>query len=172
MHFGAYVQLAASLGLPFAVITDWDPLNGTKPPLGRVRTMDIWDAYVTINRQPKLTAEQRAHWNATDFVTFSTAWAAAGIFLNEQTFETSIVREPILRSTLLDILDEQGFGSIRTTRIAVWRSGEPVDPGQLLAMIADIGKGRLSAKLAKKLPDSLIPPPYIASAIQFVADRV
>ena len=78
---------------------------------------------------------------------------------------------PNLLPVLLTILDEQGFGPKRTARIAAWRSGTQVDPDQLLAMIADIGKGRLSAKLSKKLPN-VAPPAYIASAIQFVASRV
>jgi putative ATP-dependent endonuclease of the OLD family len=30
-----YVNLAAALKLPYCVITDWDPLDGSKPPLGR-----------------------------------------------------------------------------------------------------------------------------------------
>jgi putative ATP-dependent endonuclease of OLD family len=56
--------------------------------------------------------------------------------------------------------------------IAAWRNGTvPVDPAQLLAMVADIGKGRLSAKLAKKLT-GLTPPAYIEHAIQFVVSRV
>ena len=37
-------------------------------------------------------------------------------------------------------------------------------------MVADIGKGRLSAKLARK-GCSLTPPDYIKSAIEFVVDR-
>ena len=36
-NFGPYVKLAEALGLPWVVITDWDPLDGTKPPLGRSR---------------------------------------------------------------------------------------------------------------------------------------
>ena len=51
-HFGSYVKLAASLGLPFAVITDWDPLDDTKPPLGKVRTLDIWEAYASATGRP------------------------------------------------------------------------------------------------------------------------
>lgn len=172
VHFEAYVKLAASLGLPFAVVTDWDPLDGTKPPLGKARTLDIWDAYAMVSGRPKLTAQQRAQWEAADFGAFSAGWSAEGIFLNVQTFEISVASEPTLLAALLDILDEQGFGSVRTKRIAAWRSGTPVDPAQLLAMVADIGKGRLSAKLAKKLPGGLTPPPYITAAIQFVASRV
>jgi putative ATP-dependent endonuclease of OLD family len=172
VHFESYVKLASSLGLPFAVITDWDPLGGTNPPLGKARAMNIWDAHASVSGQPALTADQRAHWQATDFAAFSAGWAEAGIFLNEQTFEIAVANTPTLLTALLDILAAQGFGSIRTKRIAAWRGGAAVDPAQLLAMIADIGKGRLSAKLAKKHPGGLVPPPYIAAAIQFVASRV
>lgn len=172
VHFEAYVKLVGSLGLPFVVITDWDPLDGTKPPLGKARTLDIWDAYSGVSGRPKLTPAERANWQAADFAAFNAGLAAAGIFLNEQTFEVAVANEAELLKALLDILDEQGFGSIRSKRIAAWRGGTPVDPAQLLAMVADIGKGRLSAKLAKKLPGGLTPPAYIKAAIQFVADRV
>ena len=45
IHFERYLKLAASLGLPFSVVTDWDRLDGTKPPLGKARTIYIRDAY-------------------------------------------------------------------------------------------------------------------------------
>jgi putative ATP-dependent endonuclease of the OLD family len=134
--------------------------------------LDIWDAYASVSGQQVLTAEQRAEYNASDFNWFSESGKQWGIFLNDKTFEVSIANTPALLDTLLDILSEQGFGSIRTKRIADWRSGTPVDPAQLLAMIADIGKGRLSAKFARKLPTGPHPPAYIAAAIKFVADRV
>jgi len=170
-HFDPYVKLVGALGLPFAVVTDWDPLDGTKPPLGKTRALGIWDAYCAVSGTTPLSPSDRAMWEAADYPTFSAGWAQAGIFLNEQTFEVAIANTPHLLGTLLDILDEQKFGAKRTGRIAAWRSGTAVDADQLLAMIADIGKGRLSAKLAKKLP-GLAPPSYIASAIQFVASRV
>lgn len=172
INFTPYVKLAASLGLPFSVVTDWDPLDGRKAPLGKARTLDIWDAYVSVSGKEVLSAEQRTYWDSTDFATFSKGWASAGIFLNDQTFEVSVANTPDLINTLLDILSEQGFGSVRSRRIADWRSDTPVDPAQLLAMIADIGKGRLSAKIARKLSSGQQPPAYIAAAIKFVADRV
>lgn len=172
INFTPYVKLAASLGLPFSVVTDWDPLDGSKPPLGKARTLAIWDAYASVSGKEVLSAEQRTYWDGSDFATFSKGWASAGIFLNDQTFEVSVANTPDLLNTLLDILSEQGFGSVRTRRIADWRSGTLVDPAQLLAMIADIGKGRLSAKIARKLSSGQQPPAYIAAAIKFVADRV
>ncbi|OIN52484.1 ATP-dependent endonuclease [Pseudomonas azotoformans] len=172
VNFAPYVKLAGSLGLPFAVITDWDPLDGTKPPLGKARTVGIWDAYCAVAVGARqLTPENRTWCETADFDSFSKAWASFGIFLNDQTFEVAVANTPGLQGALLDILDEQGFGSVRSSRIKAWRTGTPVDPTQLLAMISDIGKGRLSAKLASKLT-GLTPPDYITSAIKFLASYV
>ncbi|MCE9784087.1 ATP-dependent nuclease, partial [Shewanella algae] len=66
-NFAPYVKLAASLGLPFAVITDWDPLDGTKPPLGKARTLEIFDAICEVYGQAPLTHAQRANWDNVDF---------------------------------------------------------------------------------------------------------
>ena len=170
-NFTPYVKLAGSLGIPFAVVTDWDPLDGLKPPLGKARTLDIWDAFCGVSGTAPLTPEQRQAWDAAVFDDFSAGWAKAGIFLNEQTFEVAVANTPGLLGALLDVLDEQGFGPKRKGRLDAWRLGVDVDPEQLLAMAADIGKGRLSAKLARKVA-GLAPPPYIASAVEFVATRV
>jgi len=172
VNFNPYVKLAGSLGLPYAVVTDWDPLDGTKPPLGKARTVGIWDAYCEVNPAAKtLPPEGRTWCETAQFAEFSGAWAPCGIFLNDQTFEVAVANTPSLQGALLDILDEQGFGSIRSGRIKAWRSGTPVNPAQLLAMVSDIGKGRLSAKLTSKLP-GLTPPGYIAAAIAYVVSRV
>ena len=171
VHFSSYVKLAAGLGLPFAVVTDWDPLDGKKPPLGKARAMDILDACRAATGGAPLTAEQRARWGDVDFPEFSKQWAMAGVFLNEQTLETSVANEPSLRGPLLDVLADQAFGSVRMARIKGWRGGEPIDGAQLLAMVADIGKGRLAAKLAKNGLGRLTPPAYIEAAIRFVAGR-
>ncbi|GAO91699.1 hypothetical protein PSA5_03300 [Pseudomonas syringae pv. actinidiae] len=153
VNFNPYVKLAGSLGLPYAVVTDWDPLDGTKPPLGKARTVGIWDAYCEVNPAAKpLPPEGRTWCETAQFAEFSGVWAPCGIFLNDQTFEVAVANTPSLQGALLDILDEQGFGSIRSGRIKAWRSGTPVNPAQLLAMVSDIGKGRLSAKLTSKLP--------------------
>lgn len=171
VNFTPYIKLAVSLGLPYAVVTDWDPLDGKKPPLGKERTFGICNAHREVSGLQILTPAERAQWEHLDFQAFSHFWEPCGIFLNDQTFEIAIAQTGPLLEALLDILDEQGFGSIRTARIKAWRTGAPVDSGQLLAMIADIGKGRLSAKLSKRLP-GLKPPTYIASAIEYVASRV
>ncbi|WP_316186693.1 MULTISPECIES: ATP-dependent nuclease [unclassified Bradyrhizobium] len=172
VNFSPYVKLAESLSLPYAVITDWDPLDGSKPPLGRKRTIELWQDMLEVRRQPALTTAQTAEWESKTYADFAPAAAKSAVFLNDRTFEVSIANTPALLGPLLDILDQQGFGSTRTGRIAAWRAGTaPVDPAQLLAMIADIGKGRLGSRLSKKMI-GLAPPQYIADAITNVANRV
>jgi putative ATP-dependent endonuclease of OLD family len=153
------------------VITDWDPLDGTKPPLGKKRTLDLWQDILAVRGLPLLTPAQLATWEPMDHAAFSVNAAKSGIFLNDQTFEVSVANTPVLLKPLLDILGEQDFGSVRTGRIAAWRAGAAVDAPQLLAMIADIGKGRLGARLAKKSV-GLKPPAYIESAINAVVGLV
>lgn len=170
-NFKPYIKLAANLGIKFSVITDWDPLDGTKPPLGKARTLGIYDAWCEAVGAPPMNPTDIASWEKADFKTFSEGWDDLGVFLNEQTFEISVANTPDLRDALLAILTEQSFGSVRTKRIESWKAGQNINSDQLLAMIADIGKGRLSAKLAKKAI-GLPVPEYISSAIKFVADHV
>lgn len=151
VNFEPYVKLAGSLGIRMAVITDWDPLDGSKPPLGKARAISIWDAFCAVRPENyKLSAEWKAWFVDKGFEECSDVWKKAGIFLSPQTFEVSVANTPILKDALLNILDAQGFGSLRSSRIASWRAGQDPDPGQLLAMISDIGKGRMAAKLKKK----------------------
>lgn len=170
-NFRPYVKLATALNLVFSIVTDWDPQTDGSPELGRKRTLDIYRDYLEMTQAAAVTPAHWQQWEAADFVSFSGAFSQFGLFLNDHTFEVSVANTPTLRDPLLDVLDAQGFGSIRTKRLKSWRSGTPVDADQLLAMIADIGKGRLSAKLAKKA-GGLAPPDYIARAIKFVVDRV
>ncbi|MBB1439977.1 AAA family ATPase [Shewanella sp. SG41-4] len=169
-NFTPYVKLAGSLGIPFAVITDWDPLDGSKPPLGKARTIGIWNAHCDVSNNAPLTRENLAWCEATDPNSFRDWGAKVGVFLNDLTFELSVANTPNLREALIGILSEQEFGTRRTARIASWRSGDPVDPEQLLVMIASIGKGRLSGKLAKRVT-GLTPPSYISSAIEYVVSN-
>jgi len=175
-NFNPYIKLAEGLGLPFVVITDWDPLDGTKPALGRARCVGIWDSRVEVNSTISLMTEKGRNFCETaTFDKFSQAWAKRGIFLNDETFEVAIAKTPNLSELLLDILHEQNFGPKRTKRIEEWRENiTQIDSTQLLAMIKDIGKGRLSGKLKKKITnsESIHPPMYIHNAIEYMVENV
>lgn len=170
-NFRPYVKLAEALSLPYCVVTDWDPLDGSKPPLGKKRTFDLWQDMLALRGKPPLTPADLARWEASDHAAFSVDAAKSGIFLNEQTFEVSVANTPALLGPLLDILSEQDFGSVRTKRIAAWHAGTPVDAEQLLAMVASVGKGRLGGRLAKKAT-GINPPSYIESAIHNIVSLV
>ena len=110
-NFNPYVKLAEGLGIPFTVITDWDPLDGTKPALGRARCVGIWDSRCEVNTELDILTEKNREWAETaSFEEFSSLFSNVGIFLNNETFEVAIVQTPNLSSVLLEILDEQGFG--------------------------------------------------------------
>ncbi|MGP2450572.1 ATP-dependent endonuclease [Pantoea stewartii subsp. indologenes] len=172
VNFEPYVKLAGSLGIRMAVITDWNPLDGSKPPLGKARAISIWDAFCAVRSDKyKLSAADRAWFVDKGFEECRDVRKQAGIFLSSQTFEVSVANALGLKDVLLNIFDEQGYGSLRSSRIASCRAGQIPDPEQLLAMISDIGKGRLAGKLKKKAP-GLAPPDYIAAAIQYAVSNV
>lgn len=175
-NFNPYVKLAEGLGIPFTVITDWDPLDGTKPALGRARCVGIWDSLCEVNTELDILTEKNRKWAETaSFEEFSSSFSNVGIFLNNETFEVAIVQTPNLSSVLLEILDEQGFGSTRTKRINEWKTDySKIDSTQLLAMVKDIGKGRLSGKLIKKISggELIQVPKYIQDAIEYMVKNV
>lgn len=175
-NFNPYVKLAEGLGIPFTVITDWDPLDGTKPALGRARCVGIWDSRCEVNTELDILTEKNREWAETaSFEEFSSLFSNVGIFLNNETFEVAIVQTPNLSSVLLEILDEQGFGSTRTKRINEWKTdSSKIDSTQLLAMVKDIGKGRLSGKLKKKIygGELIQVPKYIQDAIEYMVKNV
>jgi putative ATP-dependent endonuclease of OLD family len=164
VNFSPYVRLAMALDLPFVVITDWDPVDG-RPPLGLRRALDLLDE-VRINKgEGALVAQDRAALEADD-VRLRQAVHAAGIFLNNSTLEVEIATSRELGGALLSILEEEEFGALRRARIAQWKADvNTIDGEQLLSMVADIGKGRLAGRLAKKAI-GLEPPTYIAEAIK------
>jgi putative ATP-dependent endonuclease of the OLD family len=172
VNFAPYVKLAAALGMPHAVITDWDPLDGTKPPLGRARAIGLSNARREATGREPLSADHYKTLDAYDEPQFRAAAAVGGIFLNSSTLELEVVRSDDLRDPLLAVLEAEGFGPTRTKRLADWKSGaRPVDSEQLMAMIGEIGKGRLATRLAANAV-GLPPPDYVRAAIEYVLKDV
>jgi len=172
VNFAPYVKLAMALGMPYAVITDWDPLDGTKPPLGKARAFAIADARRAATGREPISEETRKNVDALADDKFREKVVDAGIFLNSSTLEVEVAGTAALRDALLSILEAEDFGSVRRKRLTDWKAGtSPVNGEQLLAMIADVGKGRLAARLADKAI-GLTPPDYIRAAIEHVAKDV
>jgi len=171
VNFGPYVKLATALILPFAVITDWDPLDGTKAPLGRKRALDLIDDILQTKGKGPLDAARRADLEADDG-RLREKVKKAGLFLNSSTLEVEIARTATLVRPLLSILEAENFGTKRRKRLGQWKADtSTVNGEQLLAMVADVGKGRLAGRLAAKA-EALAPPAYIAEAVDHVAANV
>ena len=169
VNFSPYVKLAGTLGIRYSVVTDWDPLDGTKPPLGRARALGLVDVRREVQGKPPRTPEQRAAHDALPDDELRQGVKAGGLFLNTSTLEVELAQPPELLAALISILEAEEYGSRRRARIASWKDGSvPVNPEQLLAMVADIGKGRLAGRLAKAAKN-LPPPAYIAEAIAYAA---
>lgn len=171
VNFRPYVRFALRLGIPYVVITDWDPLDGKTPPLGRKRAIDLMDEWREALGHAKFTEAEKAAYAADDGLLFNHA-AQYGVYLNANTLETEIAQTPLLRDSLLSVLDEADFGKVRQTRLAAWHANpNSINGEQLLAMIADIGKGRLAGRLANRI-QNLPPPIYIAAAITSLQKHV
>jgi putative ATP-dependent endonuclease of the OLD family len=171
VNFSPYVKLATALALPFAVITDWDPLDGTKPPLGCRRTLDLIDDIRQTRGEKPLQAVRRATLEADEERLREVA-KKAGVFLNYSTLEVEIAETAALAGPLLSILEAENFGTTRRKRLDRWKANPSTISGEpLLAMVADVGKGRLAARLARKAV-GLTPSAYIAAAIKHVATNV
>ncbi|MEZ4294470.1 MAG: AAA family ATPase [Polyangiaceae bacterium] len=170
VNFRPYVKLAACLALPWAVLTDWDPLDGTKPPLGRKRAIDLMNCIREISGEGPLADTEVATLTA-DENRLRVEAGSKGIFLNNSTLEVELADTPDLTAALLTILEGWGFGAVRRKRLAQWKlDPKTIVPEQLLSMIGDVGKGRLAGRLAAKAI-SLNPPDYITAAIKHVVNN-
>lgn len=164
-NFAPYVRLASELAMPFCVITDWDP--GATSPLGARRLADLLDLVKPHRGESVLSTAEKTVLLANESRLRAEA-ARLGLFSNASTLETEVASTAALGPVLLDILDAEGFGAKRRSRIAAWRGGTQIDGEQLFAMIADIGKGRLAARLAAR-GANLPPPDYIRLALEYIS---
>lgn len=166
VHFKPYVRFAATLSLPFVVITDWDPdiqNNGWKRSLELIDMLiNIWKRCVNDETKRKLRVDEKY---------LRAAAQRCGVFCNNSTLEIEIAQNPNLLNPILDVLSNQNFGSIRMNRIQKWRDTPSVlDKHQLMLMIGDVSKGRFASQLADAIKGHN-PPDYIANAIQHIVEK-
>ena len=169
-NFGPYVRMAAMLGLPFCVITDWDPIDGKKS-LGWQRVFDIIGDICSVRRK-QLTKTQLDKLNNDESFLRSAA-SKLGIFLNGSTLETELALNVELANAILEVLSEQtSFGATLRKRIKEYKADHSkIDPERLMLMIGYVGKGRFARRLAERIKGKA-PPKYIADAIAHVAGKL
>ena len=165
-----YAKFLSALGIPFSIITDWDPRKG-KTPLGYNRAIKLVGAIHTAttgNSSAALKAELR---ELPDYDVLSDRCDTYGVFTNIHTLEIDLFTDDY-QEAIFETLREGGFGAERTGWIDEWEAAPAtLDNERYLSLIDAMGKGRFAQRLASRISD-LDPPDYIVKAIRFVADRV
>jgi putative ATP-dependent endonuclease of OLD family len=168
-NFRPYAKFLVGLGIPFAVITDWDPREG-KAPLGWNRSLNLV-ADIEIQRtgeKPEALIAELEDLNEDDFAERCEAY---GIFSNNTTLEVELFVDGFAPA-ITSVLKEYKFSEQRKAKIEAWEADpSALDPEELLKMIDAIGKGRFAQRMLSHI-DGIDPPGYISRAIAFVADRV
>lgn len=171
-NFVPYARMLANLGIPFSIITDWDPRDKGKP-LGYNRSLNVVATVEEIRTGNATTALITELKSIRDYNDFGTRCETYGVFTNVHTLEVDLFEESEeYRDAVIETLREGPFGSERMGWIDEWEADpDELDIDRYLALVEQIGKGRFAQRLSARISD-LDPPDYIAGAIQFVADRV
>lgn len=171
-NFRPYVRFLCGLGIPFAVITDWDPREKGNP-LGYNRSLDLVSlvAEQSTGKAPtKLLEQLKAIDN---FGTFCDKCEDYGVFSSQHTLEVDLFQEDDdYEAAIIETLREGPFGKERQGWIDEWEaSPDELAVEKFLSLIENMGKGRFAQRLASRIAD-MDPPAYIGNAIKFVAERV
>jgi putative ATP-dependent endonuclease of OLD family len=157
-NFAPFCKLLGRHGLniPFAVLTDSDPLPNGKH-LGRVRVHKLFSAADVSPCAGTLDSEE--------FLKYA---SECGFFLNSHTLEIDLVNGG-QRSAMLETLSALTQSKGCRARVQQWKSGQtPVEPKRFLRDIEAVGKGRFAQRLASYLTDSSYPE-YLSQAISYIA---
>lgn len=169
-NFQPYAKFLAALGIPFAVVTDWDP-RGTRRPLGFNRSLRLVQTIEQIRTGTDPTTLILELKGIEDGYAFATRCEPYGVFTNADTLEVDLFAGDFIEP-ILETLREQSLSEDR----AGWVNGWEADPNTLhpenyLKLIETVGKGRFAQRLASRI-EGMAPPDYIAGAIRFVVERV
>ncbi|GBH30962.1 ATP-dependent nuclease [Sphingobium xenophagum] len=168
-NFQPYVKLLCALGIPFAVITDFDMIDGKprsyKRCLKLTRTIDTARGGADTDG---LIAAIKAIDNYDE--TYE-KFEEFGLFVNDSTLETEMFGGDYAEA-MIATLREHNFSAERLALLDTWETKpSDVDAKILIKMIEQMGKGRFAQRLASRI-EGLTVPHYIANAINHVIDLV
>lgn len=169
-NFKPYAKFLTAMGIPFAILTDWDLRDGAVA-LGHSRAGDLVRAIAQGQRNAVPVAIQ-TRLRDNDEAQRRRVAAEFGIFMNADTLEVDLFGDDDFRPLLIETLREGPFGPTRLALIDAWE----VDPDSLerdrfLTLVEAIGKGRFAQRFVSRL-NGLPPPTYIRDAIEYVSERV
>ena len=170
-NFTPYAKFLTALGIPFSIVTDWDPREG-KAPLGRNRTLNLVDVIETTRsgESPKvLLKELRA---LSKYIELCDRCEEFGVFSNYHTLEVDLFEDADFTDAIIETLRENPWGPERMSWIDEWAAKpKSLDTVKYLSIIDAVGKGRFAQRLATRV-ESVSPLGYISRAIKHVVDRV
>lgn len=168
-NFKPYVKFLSGLGIPFSVVTDWDPKEN-RAPLGANRAQNLIRTIEEV-RRGEISEELEETLSDIGEEALRELSEEYGIFINLNTLEVDLFKDGY-EGYIAETLHEHGFGAIRTARINTWAEDtDELEIKRYLSLIDEIGKGRFAQRLAARLED-IEEPSYIGDAIEFVAGRV
>lgn len=168
-NFQPYVKLLCALGIPFAVITDFDMIDGKprsyKRCLKLTRTIDTARGGADTDG---LIAAIKAIDNYDE--TYK-KFEEFGLFVNDSTLETEMFGGDYAEA-MIATLREHNFSAERLALLDAWETKpSDVDAKILIKMIEQMGKGRFAQRLASRI-EGLTVPHYIVNAINHVITLV
>lgn len=170
-NFTPYAKFLTAMGIPFSIVTDWDP-QGERTPLGYNRSwrlVKVIEEVRTGEDQDELVQELK---DLDDYNEFSERCEAHGVFTNANTLEIDLFRDEAFTEVVIDTLREQRLSEERQAWVDQWEADpETLDPSNYLKLVEAVGKGRFAQRLASRI-QGFEPPAYIAGAITFVVERV
>lgn len=170
-NFIPYAKLLTGLGIPFSIVTDWDPFGATKP-LGFNRSWKLVKAIEEIRTGLPQDALIHSLKAMTDYASFCERCEAYEIYSNFDTLEVDLFDDEGFRLAILETLRERAWSAERAVWIDQWEQDpNSLDRENYLKLIDAIGKGRFAQRLATRV-DGVLPPLYIREAIESIVNRV
>jgi putative ATP-dependent endonuclease of OLD family len=169
-NFHPYVKFLTVLGIPFSVITDWDPREKGLP-LGSRRIENLIRT-IEIARSGKVPSKVEAALTDATEQDLRGLGEERGIFTNDHTLEIDLFNGG-LNEDIIHTLRGGEFGKKRKALIDGWDADPTtLDPDLYLSLIESMGKGRFAQRLASRFLGHEETPEYIQEAIKFVIERV
>ncbi|WP_395495698.1 ATP-dependent nuclease [Acetobacter sp. KSO5] len=168
-NFQPYVKLLCALGIPFAVITDFDDINGT--PRSYKRCLKLTRIIDTARGGPDTDGLIDDIKAMDSYAKSYDKFEEFGLFVNDSTLETEMFGGDYAEA-MIATLREHNFGAQRLALLDTWEAKpSDVDDEILIKMIEQMGKGRFAQRLASRKAGLQVPR-YIADAISYVVGLV
>lgn len=172
-NFLPYAKFLTALGIPFAIMTDWDPQAGKKAlAINRATKLISTIERLRTGKTPTAALDElKVLIDDEDEAGFGERCEDFGIFINDYTLEVDLF-ENGFSGQIIETLREGSFSQERQGWINGWENDpSSLDVDKYLTLIEVIGKGRFSQRLSSRAT-GIEPPDYVKNAIAYVVDRV